>query len=64
MITHRSGYSTSLGKKAAVADLNPLTCLSSSSHGRQEGRLTSCYEFVNYLLVTYAPDNMIAEDDR
>lgn len=43
--------------------LNACTCLSGSSRARQEGKLRSFYQVVNYLLATCATDDTIAETD-
>lgn len=50
-------------KKPTVVALNARACLSSSSSARQDGKLTSCCEVVNYLPETYAAGDIIAEAD-
>lgn len=44
--------------KNAGADLHERTCLYNSTYKHQQGILTSCCEDVNYLLATYATNNI------
>lgn len=48
-------------KKLSRAAPNEIICLYSSTWERQEGKLTSYSEVVNYLLATYASDKIIAD---
>lgn len=50
-------------KKPAGAALNACICLYISSLYRQESKLTSYYQVVNYHLMTYETDGTIAEGD-
>lgn len=50
-------------EKTAGAALNARTFVSSSSCTCQEGKLKSYWEVVNYLLATYATDDINAETD-
>lgn len=51
-------------KRPATAALNACITLQPKSHWRQkQGRVTKYFEAVNYLLETYANDNIIAETD-
>lgn len=48
-------------KKPGRAPLNSRICLTSSSPARQEEKLTPYCKLANYLLATYAADDVIVE---
>lgn len=50
-------------KKPAGSDFIARTCMSSSNLARQEGKVTSNCQVVNYLLATCVTDDIIAEDN-